>query len=115
MDEFEYFSGSKKSIIKTENQKVPRPNKISLKFCFSKVIGRKLLKYSSKTGVIQDEIMKKGNPAKENIYVSVCQHKGEHFDEHIYEDLCESSVPSPDYELFDGDVQFMYYNDAFFC
>ena len=81
MDEFEYFSGSKKSIIKTENQKVPkpRPNKISLKFSFSKVIGRKLLNYSSKTGVIQDEIMKKANPAKENIYVSVGQHKGKFF------------------------------------
>ena len=37
------------------------------------------------------------------------------FDEHSYEDLSESLVPTPDYELFDGDVQFMYYNDAFFC
>ena len=68
------------------------------------------------SGKINDEIIKKGNLAKENIYVSVCQHKVENNDENIYEDLIESLVSlSPDYELFYGDILFMHYNDAFFC
>ena len=61
MDEFEYFSGSKKSIIKTENQRVPnpRPTNNNFIFSFSAVIGRKFLKHGRKTRVIQDKIMKK--------------------------------------------------------
>ena len=54
--------------LKQRSKKVPKPkqNKFSLKFSISKVIGRNFLKCSS--GKIHDEIIKKGNPAKENIY-----------------------------------------------
>ena len=78
MDEFEYFSGSKKSIIKSEKKMVPapKPTENSLIFSISEVIGRKLRKRSRKIGKISDQIMKKGNPVKEKVYVSVCQHKG---------------------------------------
>ena len=57
MDEFEYFSVGKKSIIKAEKQKVlkPKPKKKSLKFSISKVIGRNFLKCSSRK--IHDEII----------------------------------------------------------
>ena len=118
MDEFEYFSGSKKSIIKTEKKNAPKPKQkmLSLSFSISKIIERRLLKGSKKSGEIPDQILKKENPAKENIYISVCEQTGGNKEENIYEDPSDTLVSlSPDYELFDGDFQFMYYNDAFFC
>ena len=54
--------------------------------------------------------------------MSVCQHNGENNtnilpceNENDYEDMSFSEILSPDHELYDGEVQFIYYYDAFFC
>ena len=132
-NEFDYFSGRQriKKFRKGENKK----KLFSLKIRLPKVRIPKLFKSSRKEETMKDIVFNnKRCLIKENIYVSLSK-----IDCNIHEEVektvktnqsecarcifgdcsfscsCNFDTSSPDFKLYDGDVQFMYYNNAFFC
>ena len=106
-----------------------------LKIVLPKVKLLKRFKSSRKEKTIEKMVLKnKIQPEEENINVSLChrnckKHNEENqkitskqsecascfFGDPSFSCTCNFQDMSPDFKLYDGDVQFMYYNNAFFC
>ena len=136
-DEFDYFSGRQK-IKRNETKKRKEENNkklFSFKIDIPKVKLPKVLNISKKEETLKDLVLNNQRHLKqENIYVSLdhLDHKNQKqknknvnthkskcvkcvFDDPRFTCACNSKTGSPDFQLYDGDVQFMYYNNAFFC
>ena len=120
-DEFDNFSGGKKTVLKIGKKNERNTKKFSLKIGLPGIMKRKTKNLPEKE---EERLCKKVKSVTENVYVSLHQldnvHRMEIQINNTYESIndkieCRKHSLSPDYEVYDGDFQFMYYNNAFFC
>ena len=134
-DEFDNY-GERRKIKRVEKNKNKAEAKVKLgsfKIVFPKVKLPKALKFSKKEETLKDLVLNnKGHTNNENLCVSMDQPV---INKQNYEKknpkisqcakcslgdpsfacTCNYRNSSPDFKLYDDDVQFMHYNNAFFC
>ena len=129
-NEFDYFSGKQriKRFRKSENTK----KLFAFKLRLPKVKMPEVLKTLRVEKTSQDLVLKtKPNKTTENVSISILdlnkckEHRMARQNQHecarcIFGDpsfscSCDFQSSCPDFKLYDDDVQFMYYHNAFFC